>query len=156
LQAGGRRFDPVWLHQLFRSALLRFALFERGQQSAHRTSDIEALAKSRISAGGLAANCGYLLHREEGIDLRLSRAARPQGLAEKCRLPGQRSKPPRCWVSLDENLVLTSVPPFWRYRPLACLSAFASKLAVAVSKKKQALILRKQYSASTHLSSGGY
>jgi hypothetical protein len=100
-----------------------------GSNQRTETSDIEALAKSRISAGGLAANCGYLLQREEGIDLRLSRAARPQGLAEKCRLPGQRSKPPRCWVSLDENLVLTSVSVFG-------------------ASQGQTLILRKQYSAS--------
>jgi len=75
-------------------------------------SECIALAESRISAGGLTAR-GHLLHREEGIDLSLSRAARAQALVEKVAYPGQRSQPPRCWVSLDENLVLTSVFVFW-------------------------------------------
>jgi hypothetical protein len=40
LQAGGRRFDPVWLHQLY-CALPAFGLLERD-------SAIESLAKSQV------------------------------------------------------------------------------------------------------------
>ncbi len=64
-----------------------------------------ALAESRISEKA-SRLYGHLLHREEGIDLRLPRAARTTVLVEVVAYPGQRRKPQRCWVSLDENLVL--------------------------------------------------
>ena len=151
---GPNRFQSGAIAQLGERLLCKQEVV--GSIPSGSTNSRDALAESQFSVGGSPPPRGHLLHREEGIDLSLSRAARPQGLAERFAYPGQRSQPPRCWVSLDENLVLTSVPPFWRYRPLAYLCAFASRWLVAVSKKKQALILRKQYSASTHLSSDGY
>jgi len=56
-----------------------------------RSSD--ALAKRQVSRAANAA-C-HLLHREEGIDLRLPPVARAQALVEECRLPGSAVfKPP--------------------------------------------------------------
>jgi len=65
------------------NALPRFALLERGRQCAQRDERAAALAESQFSAGGSPPPRGHLLHREEGIDLSLSRAARTQVLAEK-------------------------------------------------------------------------
>jgi hypothetical protein len=56
----------------FDFALPAAGLFERECASC---GSRDALAKSQVSAGGHAAR-RYLLHREEGIDLRLSLAAR--------------------------------------------------------------------------------
>jgi hypothetical protein len=52
----------------------------------------------------------FLLHREEGIDLRL-----PHSRKDSCSCGGMplssvsEANRFRCWVDLDENLVLTSV-----------------------------------------------
>jgi hypothetical protein len=67
-----------------------------------------ALAKSRNSAGGDAA-CRFLLHREEGIDLRLPQSRKDASSCGGMPLTSvSEANRFRCRVDLDENLVLTS------------------------------------------------
>jgi hypothetical protein len=84
LQAGGRRFDPVWLHQSgFRRRLVRAVL---------------ALRKTQFRLAPLRRAESTALHREEGIDLRLRiRGARTHTGVVARRAVGS--------VSMNRNLV---------------------------------------------------
>jgi len=62
-----------------------------GYLSAGGASDRMLLPRANFPPAASPPPRGHLLHREEGIDLRLSQAARPQGFAEKVAYPGQRS-----------------------------------------------------------------
>jgi hypothetical protein len=62
-----------------------------------------ALAESRISPTIKTIAGRHLLHREEGIDLRLPQPQAREALVEECRhTPVSSVSTACCWVDLDE------------------------------------------------------
>jgi hypothetical protein len=67
------------------------------------------LPRAEISRSGAMPSAELLLHREEGIDLRLPHSRKDASSCGGMPLTSvSEANRFRCWVDLDENLVLTS------------------------------------------------
>ena len=80
MQAGGRRFDPVWLHQLpslfaeIRARVQHLSVQDRARRfnAPSHSRSVSALAKrAKFRELVIDDEFAHLLHREEGIDLGL-------------------------------------------------------------------------------------